>query len=558
MGSLGRTLSAEEADKARKNKGLHDLAEKGEQRVYPLRRTVPILDKKGAQVQDKDGNLLFETQTEHWVFDAGTEASFEAVKEGGVDNPFTMLYSALNRVQRLMITSSPSFIQRVLWRDNMEQFINTESGVARSAKLAWKAARGGGNVDEMFMMSGAGMAGIAGQDRRAVLGELFSEIEDTGKGKAKHFTAGGLVRMWGKLGEKAENMARKREFLAAFEKAKSEGKTERGARLLAAIAGRELMDAARAGRTLGKINSVALFLNAGIQGTARSIRLLRLGVEAARAGDKKKAAALFGAFGVRYAVFGAVAFAIRAAILAGLDDDELEAELQKPAWKRDFNFIINIDGFQFAIAKPYEWGWLASGPERLADYAVGKARGVKEQTLAKSYDGYMHSFMTAVMPLEPDMVAGSMLPLMEVMFSKSLFTGAPIVPASEQGKDLEHRPRMENAGPAAKMISAVVRADARNVEHIIRGYGGGWGNILTARDLGELLSKTIGGKASTSVYQDRDVSYVLQEARAQNKENTQGMKDLRRAIRMASSGNSEARAAAVRLAAKIRKQLESE
>ena len=568
IADLGHIVSPEAAEEAiTKHKGYIDDPALGRSKVYRVKRLEPVLDAEGDPIfDDISGEMLIESITEHWVFEAGTEASIEAGRE--YDNGVLMsVLKGLTSIQRTMIVTSPSFRFRMLWRDNIEQILLTENGalgsLARVFKRSGKDVIEGRTIDDWFTAYGADMAGLTGQDREALMADVFAETERLRKGKKFLLSPAAAFKWWEKVGQSAENHARKREFAMSMRKHIAQGMPAEWAAAKAAIDSRELMDAAARGKIVGQLNGTTLFLMASVTGFLRTTRDLRKAAKLAKQGDMAGSARALSATLIRVGTYGSVLMVARMMLLGMMDDDELEAELQRPAWKRDTTFIIperlhGVPGVgDIGIAKPYEMGWAASGFERLADYMVGHARGVKGQTLARSYEGYAKSFAAAVFPVDQDILAPGTVGLIEVATNYSLFMGRPIVSPWEAGLDLKLRKGQENASGLGQLLGKIAQVDARNVDHLIRSYAGSWGSMAISKDFTELAKRTTGASGYTSPWQDRDVAWVLERSAALGIDRQKAFKDLRAAIRKAQeSGSDTARAAVIRRAKQMRDYLE--
>jgi hypothetical protein len=364
------------------------------------------------------------------------------------------------------------------------------------------------------------------------------------------------VKWWDRVGEKIENIARKAEFVSAYRQARLPvekgglGYSHLAARAYAAMQARGLLDTAESGRTIGRLNRWFLFLNAAVKGLERTTKISRAAVaarkraySAARAAGKTRAEAsadaaadsvanrLTALMTVRLAVLGGTLYGLRLLLLAMCDDKEQEELLTQPAWKRDFNLILPDFGMgKIGIAKPYEWGFVGSGFERLADvtFAMAKADSLAAQGKPdaakrwrehahRAYEGYGHSAVVALFPVKfDDVLGGAWAPLAEVVMNRSLFTDSPIIPQHELGKNLELRAGADNGSPLGRGLSTVLApvvgdriGDPRSLDHLVRGYGGGIGAMLTARTLGEVFSRGSGMSGETSPYASRDVRFVL-------------------------------------------------
>jgi len=540
LGQLGRQISQEAADEAAtKHHGYHDGGAGEKHRVYHTQRVVQETNDDGSPVMGPDGEPLEQVVVEHWIFDAATEASMEAMRADGGDDPWAKINQGLVNLQRLAITSAPGFRFKVPVRDNIDRILNTEAGSGIA-----DAARGLGktltdpltgeelDLDRLYTQSGAGMAGWNRRTREQAMADVFAHVEDMRKNGYRWLTPGGAWRAWQAFGETTENIARKAEFVAAFKKGRTQlGYSQLDASLYAMTQARGLLDTAESGRTIGRLNRFFLFLNAATKGLERMTKISRAAAKAYRRGDLATGNRLAAVMAVRTAVWGTSLAALRLATLAMSDDDDQEELISAPAWKRDFSITVPDLGLgKIAIAKPYEWGFIGSGFERLADalWATGRAesaRAAGDEEAAKrwtehadrSHEGWGRSGMTAILPLKfDDVLGGGLAPIVEVAFNRSLFTGGTIIPGHEAEKRLALRAKADDASLIGRGISAVASpllgerfGDPRAIDHLIRGYLGGWGTTATAKDAGEVMRRFTGYSGETSPYAERDVRWVL-------------------------------------------------
>lgn len=512
--TMGRRISKDEADEAAKRNGYYDGGQQGQQKVYRVSKVV------------MDENNVPKVEQEHWVFASGTEAGIEAMRNTASDHPWLQMMQGLNQLQRAMIVLSPSFRLKVPVRDNIERIFNTEnnSGVRQIADVAMNAELDEGRrLDELFSLSGASMSGWNQLGHEQALGEVMAEVDRMRSNGWSVVTPAGMWRAWQRFGEQTENLARKAEFVAAFRKARKPkdqgglGYEQLEASLYAMTHARGLLDTAESGNLIHHWNGVSLFLNAAIKGLERTSKRTRAAMAAFGRGDIEVGMRLGASVLARAAIMGAASAMVRALFLASLSDDDKKEALREPAWKRDFAWRFNLPGVgRVAVAKPYEAGWLMSGFDRLADYSLAKSKGWDEDA-KRSYEGYGKSFLGAVVPANPaegDIIGGSFMPLIEVLGNFNLFTQGRIVSPFEASKDVALREGTKNASPVGQFIQYLSRdsVDARNVDHLIRGYFGGFGNVATSRNATEVVKRGTGYSGATSPYASRDVEWVLKKA----------------------------------------------
>jgi hypothetical protein len=542
LADLGRQISKEKATlDFEQHHGYHDGTGQ-KQRIYTTQRTEQEINDEGEPIFDRDGEPIQTVKTEYWVFDPATEASMEAMRSDAGNDPWTNLSQGLVNFQRLAITSAPSFRLRVPVRDNIDRMLNSEvgSGVTDmfSNKFYTDPLTGEKiDLDRLYSQSGASMAGYNVRTREQAMADIFAHIEDMSKSGWSWVTPGGAWRAWQAVGETAENIGRKAEFYRAFKKAKEElHYSTQDAALYAMTHARGLLDTTESGRTIGRLNRVFLFLNAATKGLERMSKLSRESAKAYKNGDYAKGNKLAATVATRMAVWGGTLAAIRLLQLAMMDDDDQEEFLNQPAWKRDFAIILPDFGLgKLAIPKPYEWGFIGSGFERMADGIWSSARAddfaargdkVREQKwrdhASRAFEDWEQSGIHATLPLKfDDVMGGGLAPIIEVGYNKSLFTGAPIISPWEADKSLELRKYKDDASFIGRNLSPVLAplvgekfGDPRAIDHLVRGYLGGWGSTATSKSIAEALRRSTGYSGETSPYSERDVSWVMEWATA--------------------------------------------
>jgi hypothetical protein len=523
MSELGRMVSEPDAEEAYKH---HDgLVEHSgaPAKIYKMRRLV--VEKQ------EDGRDIEKVITEHWVFDAATEASLEIARNEGSDHPWIQGMSAFSSLQRASIVLTPAFSLRTLTRDNLERVLVSEGSTSADGyKAWWEGELDGRNLEELHAISGASLAGMTGQSRDQIMREVMAEI--LVKDGSRWSTVSKAAQKYKHFQEWAEGVARKTEFAQAWVELKKQHPdwTTQDLALEAMSRSRNLLDTAKKGAFIGRMNVLTLFLNASIKGMVVNTWLLRRAIAAARAGKREEAAALSGVLALRVGTMAAASMLLRWMVLGMNDDDKQKKLMAEPGFMRDFAFRIDIPGMpKISIAKPYEMGWFTSGSERLADamWAKGKgwdaeaARQVKELVNTKGLlnpmantPGWLGGLKNTVLPMKPEDLGGSFLPLLEVMANKDFFRNQTIVSPYETGKDVKLREgtkRASGLGQGLQIMTANT-VDARNIDHLIQAFFGGFGRMATAQDGTGLLrtaTGTVGG--ADGVSGSRDVRWVLEK-----------------------------------------------
>jgi hypothetical protein len=172
-----------------------------------------------------------------------------------------------------------------------------------------------------------------------------------------------------------------------------------------------------------------------------------------------------------------------------------------------------------------------------------------------------------VIPVRPEDVGGSMVPFLEVAFNKDAFRGRTIVSRWEEGLNVDKRKGTEYASPLGKLVQAISvdTVDARNADHLIQGFLGGFGRMGTARDWRELVRTSTGTLGGTdSVSGSRDVVAALDTAaRLGRDKEVIPLRELLKTIRKAREKGDTERVkrleqAALKMAAKARERLGKE
>jgi hypothetical protein len=562
LAQLGRKISEEAAtEAATKQRGYHDDGTGQKQRVYHSQRRVQEVNDDGSPLTLPDGTPVERIEHEHWVFDPATEASLEAMRSEAADDPWAKVGQGLVNLQRLAITSAPGFRYKVPVRDNIERLLNSEVGsgvgdIARGARKTLTDPLTGEklDIDQLYHQSGAGMAGWNRRTRDQALADVFAHVEDLKHKGYRWLTPGGAWRAWQHFGEVTENLARKAEFVRAYREGREKkGYSQLDASLYAMTHARGLLDTAQSGQTVGRLNRYFLFLNAAEKGLARMSKITRAAAAAYRRGDHQTGNRLATTMAVRLGIWGASLAGLRLAMLSLLPDDKQEELLEQPGYKRDFAMVIPDFGMgKIAIPKPYEWGFIGSGFERLADkaWATGKAASARaagddeaaarwDEHAARAHEGWASSGITAMMPLKADdVLGGGLVPITDVYRNSDSFTGGPIIPPNEAEKRLALRERTGDASAVGRGLSTVLSpvlgdrfGDPRSIDHLLRGYLGGWGTTATAKDFGEVLRRFSGYSGESSPYSERDTRYVLDWAAQEGVAARKPFVDLRKMLK---------------------------
>jgi hypothetical protein len=256
-----------------------------------------------------------------------------------------------------------------------------------------------------------------------------------------------------------------------------------------------------------------LFFNPAMQGLARFFRSWVRVYQRAAEGKtvSEKVVRLLTARTVVMA--GLAAGAAIVARMLKSDDDEEEWR-QQSASIRDFHSILSLPGFgNIAIPRPYDWGYLMAGGERLADWVIAKQRG-DEVAARRAFEGYAGSALGAFLPInDVASLMGGFAPLIEAQTNYDMFRQRSIIPQWEVGKDLALRDT-SRASALGQALQGYLNTDARILDHVIEGYAGNWGRMLTSsgRPADWWVGSVTGLMKSDPAGGARDVQWVYDHA----------------------------------------------
>jgi hypothetical protein len=462
---------------------------------------------------------------EFWTFDPWVEASIEAARrQGGDGNLLLRTWAALTRTMRTGIVTYPSFMIRNLMRDLQARFVVSESasgmGIADVFKGFGSITADGRQekVNTVRKLAGASYAGY--NDGRVQIGQALAQhldslIRPTAGGKvARVISPQSLLRLTERMGEASEALNRNAEMVSAYRRAKEElGYDDFNAQLYAADKTRGLIDFAEAGVFSRQLNRAILFVNPAIQGLARFARTWNQVRERVAKGETipEKAWNLLTARAVvSMGLMTAAAIAIRMM----KDDKEEEKWRQQDPTVRDFHWHIPMEGFSdLAIPRPYDFGFLIAGAERIADAVMAMRQGDQKQA-ERAMDGYTKSATGALLPInDVSSMLGGFAPLIEAGFNFDTFRQRHIIPTWEEGSDLRLRDT-DRASWLGKQVQGITGQDARIADHIIEGYAGNWGRAATSvgKPADWWLGSVTGLFKTDPAGAARDVQWVYDEA----------------------------------------------
>ena len=232
-----------------------------------------------------------------------------------------------------------------------------------------------------------------------------------------------------------------------------------------------------------------------------------------------------------------------------------------PQWRRDFFWNIKVGNQWISIPRPHLLGVLAGGVERIMTPLMGENN---------SFEGYGKNVLNALPVNNVAELSGPLKTGIELTMNHDTFRNKDIIPWWEKDKKLSLRKGTEFASQAGQGIANALNTtgltvDSRNVDYILNSMGG-FGTMTTGltsrnRITGQTISKSTGLFTEAPSTNARDVTWVLEWAKQNGKDNdstVKVLKDLRKAV--FETKTAEARAAAAQklrdFASKMRIQIE--
>lgn len=496
------------------------------------------IDQIGSQAKQGDPNAIkiyVKGELEHWQFEPGIHAALKKFGEVEDATAVARIFQAPGKLIRTAVTHAPGFQFRNMLRDAQERFINSDTG-----SKPWDILRGFSS-DELhkFKLGGGEQFGHYMTNPESYHKDLQRRVDELAGDKNTILMAlGKVIDIYKNLSKSSEMVGRMAEFRSAYKQARTElGYDDKNATLYAAMKARDILDFAVAGRIIGGINKYVPFVNARVQGTYRMYRAIKANP---RRTISRWAVLVLGTTLLTYAW--------------NASDKETEEEYrQLPTWRRDMFYNFKAGPVWISIPKPYEIGTLAASVERAIDYVRGNKH---------AFDGHAGNLALQLLPMGDELLAGPFKPLAENMMNRSLFFDRQIVPAYEEKKDLSIRDtsRASRLGQALQWVSeqAHMGVDARYMDNLIQGFGGGTGGLL--RDVSDLgradrqptrfLSSVTGLVTLPPAYASQDVQFVLKESGRLGDENSPRMRRLQQLLKL--QGRAETAAERDTLAREVR------
>ena len=382
---------------------------------------------------------------EYWRLDPLIAEAVKGFVQGA--HPLTNFFAVTARILRDAITHAPQYMVRNLQRDLQHRLLVSRVGSGlRGVTL--------GTAEEFSQARRAGALGggfyfTSEADYNRALVDAIQRISRDPK-----FIVADPRKIWDwwhQLAQKSEQLMRMSEYRAAYRYAKEQlGYDDVDAMLYAAYQSRDLIDFARAGRVLRTLNRVIPFLNANVQGVARTLR-------AVRESPAKLAA--------RWALYVATPELFVHAWnrqLGAIDEYK-----EQPSYLRDMFHLMKIGPDRWlAIPKPFEMGTMG---------------GAVQRALLGDWSGYAGNLAKAWLPIDKDVLVTQGVPLSamaQVALNRDTFRDRYIVPPYEEKLDLALRDT-STASAIGRALQELVGVDARQIDFVIQTFGG-WGQLLTS------------------------------------------------------------------------------
>jgi len=285
-------------------------------------------------------------------------------------------------------------------------------------------------------------------------------------------------------------------FDLALRRAKKQGLSDYEAAQEATFAARDYIDFGRMGSRVGHTVRIVPFMNAALQGLDKSYRVLLQPAfkEALTKGDREAQKTLVSAW-MKIGALTGLTMALRAAYIDDPEYDEVSDYLRATHWVfrvpglkggkvfaadgREIPTPPGASGVWVAVPKPYDFAAVLNLGER----------GV-EMVWKRNPDA-LKTWATGALSMAapPSIFDATGLKLgFELMTGQNTFTGAPIVPESQQGLE----PWAQATAYTSEMSKAIARtAHAAGVnlspmyiDHVITNTFGSWGrNVMAFSDV---------------------------------------------------------------------------
>lgn len=252
------------------------------------------------------------------------------------------------------------------------------------------------------------------------------------------------------MSEFSEQPTRLAEFQLVYDQAIKRGaSTEEAARRAAEAARKVTLDFGMKGQSVQSVNQIVPFFNANLQDMRTMYEHFTNPKTRARSWTR------------------ALAYITVPTLMLYAMNRKDPNYQQLPTYRKDLFWNIPMgNGRFFSIPIPFILGLLfKTVPERIMAWI--------DQDNPHAFDGLGETasnvFMVTPIPT-------TMAPALEVWANKDFFRGAPIVPQSEQNLPAELQYGTTTT-ETAKAIGKAIHASPRKVQHLIRGYSAGYGDV---------------------------------------------------------------------------------
>ena len=320
---------------------------------------------------------------------------------------------------------SPDFMGRNMIRDQTMAFVLSKGGyfpVFDFVRGAFSLARKDQDFQN-WLKSGGANAALVSMDRQYIQQQLATLTEVQGvMGKAWNVAKSPfeILRITSEL---IENATRLGEF-----KKVSGGLTEKAAIQEGGMASREVtVDFARTGMKTRAMSLISAFFNAAVQGEDRVIRAFA---------EKP--------VGTTTKMMAAITLPSVLLYLSNRDDPRWQ---EIPRWQKDLFWIVFTEDHIYRIPKPHSAGIMfGSIPERMMEAYESDHPGAMKD-LEKSF----------ISAFFPNMIPTVAAPIVDQFANRSLFTGAPLIPAAQE-KLLPEYQYTEYTTETAKALGQILGA----------------------------------------------------------------------------------------------------
>ena len=368
------------------------------------------------------------------VFENGKYQKYQVDKEvaeafNAADSQTAGLLTKILAIPAKMLRAgavlSPDFMGRNMIRDQTMAFVLSKGGyfpVFDFMRGAFSLAKKDADFQN-WLKSGGANAALVSMDREYLQLQLDTLTEVQGVARKAWNVATRPFEMLRITSELIENATRLGEF-----KRVSGGLTEKAAIQEGGMASREVtVDFARIGAKTRAMSLISAFFNAAVQGEERVIR-----------------AFAENPVGVTTKMMTAITLP---SILLYLSNREDPRWQEIPRWQKDLFWIVFTDDHIYRIPKPHSAGIMfGSLPERMLEAYESDHPGAMKD-LEKSI---LSTFI-------PNMIPTVAAPIVDQFANRSLFTGAPLIPAAQE-KMLPEYQYTEYTTETAKAIGQIMGA----------------------------------------------------------------------------------------------------